>query len=115
MLRTLLDILVSLVVLGCTISTGNIFVILIGIAAIVLYFKRRTKKETKHDNPEKATPQKKEVVKKDPDVWVSKSGTSYHRNSICPHVFGNGSKCIKKSKAKKRGLKPCKNCYPYGD
>lgn len=115
MLRTLLDILVSLVVLGCTISTGNIFVILIGLIAIVIYFRRQTKKKVSHDSLETTTPQKKEAVAKDPVVWVSKSGASYHCNSICPHVFGKGSQCIKKSKAKKRGLKPCKNCYPYGD
>lgn len=50
-----------------------------------------------------------EVQSDSSSVWVSKSGTKYHRDPSCSGMK-NPSK-ITKSEAESRGLTPCKRCY----
>lgn len=65
----------------------------------------------KKEAPKKTAARSPDLVK----VFVAKNGQVYHCNSICQHVFGHKYTDMTRAQAKKKGVKPCKSCYPYGD
>ena len=52
---------------------------------------------------------------KEATVWVAAGSDVYHASSICRHIYGTQARRVDRSEARAKGLRPCKNCYPYGD
>jgi hypothetical protein len=99
---------------GSTLFAGII------VAAILVFIGVKLLKKApgnSHQSPATASPKPSRIDPSKRKVIITETGTVYHDNSICPHIYGkvNKTKEITVAEAKKRGLKPCKNCYPYGD
>ena len=44
-------------------------------------------------------------------VWVSGSGSKYHRRNDCGTMNPNNASQVPKSEAELNGMTPCKKCY----
>lgn len=54
-----------------------------------------------------------EIIEKDIIVYITNTGTRYHRES-CPSLYASKIETTLE-KAQKRGLTPCKRCVPVNE
>ena len=95
---------------GSTLLVGIVVAVVLGLVGRNLINKQPS--QTQSAAP-KSKPTKRAALKH--LVYVTDTGSAYHDNSVCNYIFGKEYKTISIEEARKRGLKPCKSCFPYGD